>query len=117
MATTALKLAVTVAAAVRVTMHGPVPEQLPPQLPKEELAPAVEVSVTFVFCGKVAEHVVGQLIPAGLLVTVPVPVPDMVTVKPSPAVVAVKVSLTVTAAVIVRLHVMPEQPPLKPPKV
>jgi hypothetical protein len=32
------------------------------------------VSVTFVFAENCAEHVPGQLIPAGLLVTVPVPV-------------------------------------------
>ncbi len=32
-----------------------------------------------VFCGKLAEHVAGQSIPGGLLVTVPVPVPATVT--------------------------------------
>jgi hypothetical protein len=36
--------------------------------------------LTWVFCGKLAEHVLGQLIPAGLLVTVPAPAPAMVTV-------------------------------------
>jgi ABC-type transport system involved in cytochrome c biogenesis permease subunit len=44
------------------------------------LVPGVSLSVTCVFGGKLAEQVVGQLIPAGLLVTVPVPAPAMVTV-------------------------------------
>jgi hypothetical protein len=51
----------------------------PLQPEKAPLVPGVSVSVTWLFCGKVAEHVVGQLIPAGLLVTVPVPVPATVT--------------------------------------
>ena len=41
------------------------------------------MSVTFVLCGKLPVHVVGQLIPAGLLVTTPLPVPAMVTVSDS----------------------------------
>jgi hypothetical protein len=39
---------------------------------------AVAVSVTEVPEGKLAEQVVGQLIPAGLLATVPLPVTDTV---------------------------------------
>jgi hypothetical protein len=58
--------------------------------------------------------VVGQLIPAGLLVTLPDPDPDTVTVNPEPE---WNVGVTVTAAVIVTMHVLvPVQPPLQPPK-
>ena len=54
-------------------MHAPLnPENWKPE-------PAVAVSVTEVPDVKLAAHVVGQLIPAGLLVTVPVPV--IVTVR------------------------------------
>ena len=43
------KVAVTVVAAVSVTVQGPVPEQVPPLQPvKTELAPGVAVSVTTV---------------------------------------------------------------------
>jgi hypothetical protein len=45
------------------------------------LLPAVAVSVICVFWLKLALHVVGQLIPAGLLVTVPVPMAGAVTVN------------------------------------
>jgi hypothetical protein len=43
------------------------------------LVPGVAVSVTFVFWGKLALHVDGQLIPAGLLVIVPEPVGGAIT--------------------------------------
>jgi len=67
-----------------------------------------------VFCGNFAVHVPGQLIPAGLLVTLPVPLPDVVTVSAAPA---VNVAVTVSAAVMVSLHVdEPVQAPLQPPK-
>jgi hypothetical protein len=78
----------------------------------------VSVNVTAVFGGNVAlqpvvEPVV-QLIPVGLLVTVPVPVPDVVTVKASPG---LKVAATFSASLRVKLHVdIPEQAPLHPPK-
>jgi phage tail protein X len=45
------------------------------------LLAAVAVSVTCVFCAKLALHVEGQLIPAGLLVTVPAPTAGAVTVN------------------------------------
>jgi hypothetical protein len=46
-----------------------------------EVALAVAESVTIVPLAKLAEQVAGQLIPAGLLVTVPLPVPVSVTVR------------------------------------
>jgi hypothetical protein len=73
----------------------------------------VSLSVTTVpdakFAVQVAVVAVEQLIPAGVLVTVPVPPPASVTVSPNPV---VKLSLMLVAAVMVTLHVLvPEQPP------
>jgi len=78
------KVAVTESAALRVTLQVASPVHAPLQPEKAPLDPGVSVSVTSLFCGKVAEHVVGQLIPAGLLVTVPVPVPATVTEMVTP---------------------------------
>ena len=59
-------------------------------------------------------QVPGQLIPAGLLVTVPVPLPDVVTVNAAPV---VNAAATLSAAVMVRLQVdVPEHAPLQPAK-
>src|SRR5450755_266456 len=67
------KVAVTAAAAESVIVHAPVPLHAPPQPEKIEPAAGVSVSVTCVFCANTATHVDGQLMPAGLLVTVPLP--------------------------------------------
>jgi hypothetical protein len=75
-----IKLALTVVAAVIVTLQLPVPEHAPPQPEKVLPAVAASVRVTEVFTGKFAEQEdVEQLIPVGLLVTVPLPA--MVTVR------------------------------------
>ncbi len=73
------KVAVTELAALNMMLQVAFPVHPPLQLEKTSLVAGVALSVTCVFCGKLAEHVAGQLIPAGLLVTVPVPVPAMVT--------------------------------------
>jgi hypothetical protein len=73
------KFAVTELAAVTVTLQVAAPVQAPDQPVNLLLLPGVSLSVTCVFCAKLAEHVVGQLIPAGVLVIVPVPVPAIVT--------------------------------------
>jgi hypothetical protein len=70
-----LNVAVTVDAAV--TVQVPVPEQAPLQPAKEE--PAAGVAVRVVPCVTDCEQVVPQLMPAGVLVTVPEPVPLLVT--------------------------------------
>jgi hypothetical protein len=75
-----LKVAVTESAAVTLTLQVAVPVHAPDQPAKILLTPGVSLSVTWVFCMKLAEHIVGHLIPAGTLVTVPVPVPASVMV-------------------------------------
>jgi hypothetical protein len=100
------KVAVTLVAAAKVTVQVLVPEQAPLQPVKELFVPGVAVSVTCAFGAKPAEQVVGQLIPAGLLITVPVPLAT-VTVKPG-----LKVAPTLVAAFTLQAPV-PEQPPLQ----
>ena len=60
-------------------MHAPVPEQLPDQPAKVDPLVGVAVSVTDVPEVKLAVQEKPQLIPLGLLVTVPLPVPDFET--------------------------------------
>jgi len=76
---TRLNVAVTDLAAFMVTEQAPVPLQAPLQPPKLEPATGVAVSMTVVPLLKFAEHVPGQLIPAGLLLTLPLPVPAKIT--------------------------------------
>ncbi len=100
-----LKVAVTVVAAVNVTTHVPVPVQPPPLHPaKVEPSAGLAVRVTCAPLAKLAEHVDPQLIPAGVLATVPEPVPAFVTVrvKPLPK---LKVAVTVTIGLIGTVHV------------
>ena len=110
------KVAVTVVAAESVTTHVPVPLHPPPLQPvKVEPAAGLAVRVTAVPLAKLAEQVAPQLIPAGLLVTVPLPVPVLLTVR---AKVGVKVAVTAVAAetVTVQAAVPVQPPPLQPVK-
>jgi hypothetical protein len=75
------RIAPTVVSLCRVRLHGAVPEHAPVHPVKIEPAPGFAVSVTGVPTVKLALHVCPQLIPAGVLVTVPVPVPESVTVR------------------------------------
>src|SRR5437870_1208879 len=112
------KVAVTVVAALRVTVQVPLPEQPPPLQPlKVEPAVGVAVSVTAVPLVKLAEQVAPQVMPAGRLVTVPLPVPALLTVSAKLG--RLKVAVTVVAAQTVTTQVpVPEHPPpLQPLKV
>jgi len=107
------KVTVTVDAAFTITTHAPVPVQAPLQLVKFEPAAGVAVSVTAVPGVTDCEQVVPQLMPAGLLVTVPVPVPFFVTVSVTG--VAVNAAVTEVSALTVTTHVpVPVQAPLQP---
>jgi hypothetical protein len=111
------KVAVTLLTALTVTAQVAVPVQVPDHPAKVFVATGVSVSVTAVPGANPAEHAVEvaeQLIPAGVLVTVPAPAPASATVNAMPA---LNVAVTLSAAVRVRLHVLtPEQLPLQPPK-
>ena len=76
------KNAVTVWAALIVTVQVPVPEQPPPLQPvKLDPVAGVAVNVTAAPPGKAAEQVAPHAIPAGVLVTVPLPAPAVPTVS------------------------------------
>jgi len=110
-------VAVTVVEALRVTVHVPMPEQPPPlQPPKVEPAAGAAVSVTAVPLAKLAAQVGPQLMPAGLLVTVPAPAAALETVSMRAG---VKVAVTVVAAesVTVQAPVPEHPPPVQPLKV
>ena len=76
-----VNVAVTLLAAVMLTVQLPVPVQAPLQPVKVLPVTGVAVSVTLAPLVKDALHVVPQLIPAGALLTVPVPVPLLLIVN------------------------------------
>ena len=109
-------VAVTFLAASIVSVQvGVLTVQSPVQPLNELPASAVAVNVTVLLAAKVAEHVAPQLIPAGLLVTVPDPVPALATateVWPM----TLKVAVTSFAADMTTEHgvVAPVQAPAQP---
>src|SRR5437016_4980141 len=105
-----VNVAVTVVAALRVTVQAPGPEQPPPLQPlKVEPAAGAAVSVTAVPLAKLAAQVAPQVMPAGLLVTVPAPVPALETV--SVKVCRVKVAVTMGPLVTLAAQVGPQVMP------
>jgi hypothetical protein len=75
-----LKVAVTVVLLPILTVQAPVPVQPPPLQPaKIEPEDGAALSVTVVPFENDLEHAVPQLMPLGLLVTVPLPVPFLAT--------------------------------------
>jgi hypothetical protein len=114
----ALKVAVTcwLAPSVRLQV-GLLPLQPPVHPVKEEFAAAVSVSVTWVPLAKLVLQVGAQLIPPGLLATVPLPPPASVTVSTSAFWMALKLAVTCWLALSVNMQVvlLPLQPPVHPP--
>ena len=113
----ALKLAVTCWLALSVRLQvGLLPLQTPVHPVKDEFWPAVSVSVTWVPLAKLVLQVGAQLIPPGLLATVPVPAPASVTVSTTAFWMALKLAVTCWLALSVRLQVglLPLHPPVHP---
>ena len=112
-----MNVAVTLSAALIVTTQLPVPVQAPLHPPNVLPLPAVPVSVTVLPSLKFALHVLGQLIPLGLLTTLPVPVPASVTLNANAL--AVNVAVTASFPLIAIEHVAPLQSsfPLHPVNV
>src|SRR5438552_17987163 len=74
--------AVTVAAAVRVTVQEPVPEQPPPLQPvKVEPGAGAAVKIGRASCRERVEQLAAEVMPEGALVTVPPPAPALLTVS------------------------------------
>ncbi|HET9252662.1 MAG TPA: hypothetical protein VFP58_11155 [Candidatus Eisenbacteria bacterium] len=108
---------------MKVQLCDEVPEQASPLQPTNLPADGEANSVMLVPAGKVAVHVEPQLIPGGLLVTVPFPSPDLivltVSVKvspPPPEVLNVAVTVVFAVSVIVAVPVPEVPPPLQPAK-
>jgi hypothetical protein len=113
-----LKVALTDFAASMVTLQAPVPLQAPLQPANVEPESGTAVKLTTVPLAKLAEHVVPQEIPEGVLVTVPVPAPLLATVRVKGPGFAVKFALTDFAASMVTLQApIPLQAPLQPANV
>ena len=113
-----LKVAVTLVAAATVTLQvDALPAHAPDQPANVSPVAGVSERVTEEFGAKAAVQVAGvaeeQLIPAGALVTVPLPVPANATVNPTPG---LNVAETLVAALMAKLHVLPEQLPPQPAK-
>jgi hypothetical protein len=75
------KAAPTAVSAFNTTVHFPAPEQAPLQPENESPAAGVAVSVTDEPAAKLALQLVPQLMPAGVLLTVPDPLDDTVRLK------------------------------------
>lgn len=112
-----MNVAFTVVDDFSVRVHDPVPEQLPPLQPPKDPFVAVAASVTTDPDEKLAEHLLLQLIPAGVLVTVPVPLPAKLTVRVTRCRLKVAVTDVAAVSVAVQVPVPLHPPPLQPAKV
>ena len=114
-----LNVAVTATLEFILTVHTPMPVHAPLQLENTEPPPAVAVRATLVPLEKLVEHVLPQLIPAGLLLTVPLPVPFLLTLSVNfceDPLLGLYAAVTVMSELSVTVHApVPEQPaPLQP---
>jgi len=112
-----LNVALTVSLALRLTVQvGLLPVQPPPDQPaKVAFVPGVSLSVTRVPGSKLALQIAPQLIPEGLLETVPTPVPARLTLNTGAELkVAVTCSLLLSATV--QMGLAPLHAPVHPPK-
>ena len=101
-----------------MTTHAPLPLQSPLQPANVWEKPGVGVRATWVPSAKLAEHVDPQLIPAGLLVTVPDPVPFFATVNARVTGTVLNVAVTDRVWLIATTHApVPLQAPLQPANV
>ena len=103
----ALKRAVTDLTASMVTVRVVVPVPSPLQPLKVEPASGVAVSVTLVPLLKLAEQVAPQLMPTGLLVTVPLPAPVLLTERRKLATVTVVLLVKVGAVIVALFAALP----------
>lgn len=102
-----MNVAVADVAAVTSTVHVDVPLQAPDQPSNAEPDLGVAVSFTDVPARILAEQVVPQLIPAGLLVTVPDPVPVLCTTTRTGG--SVKLNCAMTVALPFSVKVQPAE--------
>ncbi len=112
----AVNCAVTVWFPFITTTQAPVPLQAPPQPVKVDPPVGVAVSATVLPVGKFAMHPSPQLIPLGILVTVPVPVPDLVTARREVLAAVLKTATTVALPLTMQEPVPPQPAPLHPAK-
>jgi len=98
-----------------LTLQLPVPVQAPPQPAKVESLAGLAVSVTPVPLLYSSEQSVPQVMPAGLLVTVPLPFPGLVTVRVNRWI--EKVAVQVLLAVMVTTPAVQSGAPLQPAKM
>jgi hypothetical protein len=117
----ALKVEVTCWLALSVNEQvKPLPLHPPDHPAKDEFAPAVAVSVTCVPLVKLALQVGAQLIPEGVLATVPVPLPAELTVSTTGFGTLLKLAVTcwLVVSVNVQVGLLPLQlPAVHPAKV
>jgi hypothetical protein len=112
-----VKVAVTDLLWFMLTVHVPVPVHAPLQPLKVEVPDGTAVKVTDVFLTYGSEQSAPQLIPTGLLVTVPVLVPAFVTVRMTAWASTLNAAVTDLAESIVTVHVpVPVQAPDQPAK-
>jgi len=113
-----LNVAVTEVFAVSVNVQAAIPVHAPDHPAKVEPAAGAAVKVTAEPLANDAEQVPPQLIPAGLLVTVPEPVPANVTVSTGSAAFTLNVAVTDVFAVRVNVQAaVPVHAPDHPAKV